>query len=137
MLDGAPVLLIASVSVYEAEGLERALEPAAWGMIRVKRADEARRLLDRFGKRVPVLVIDAGVLDMPHDGQWRGLRESRPGLGTIVRCLRPQNGLRDRRDDRTYEVDPDDIDGLCTAVRGFCLLFRSSPVGPLFQESRP
>ncbi|HXK24619.1 MAG TPA: hypothetical protein VMS55_18260 [Myxococcota bacterium] len=135
MRDGAPVLLIASVSAYEAEQLERALEPAGWGMARVGRADEARQLLDRLREGVAVLVIDAGVLEMPHDGQWRRLRESRPALGTIVRCLLPQNGLRERRDDRTYEVDPDDIDGLCTAVRGFCVLFRSSRPEPL-QEIR-
>ena len=101
----------------------------------MERADEARRLLDRLREGVAVLVIDAGVLEMPHDGQRRCLRESRPALGTIVRCLLPQNALRERRDDRTHEVDPDDIDGLCTAVRGFCVLFGSSRPGPL-QEIR-
>ncbi len=120
MFDGEPVLLIASVSAYEAELLELSLRPAGWDLVRVHGADEAARLLARCRERAPVLVIDSGVLEMPHDGQWRELRALFPELGTIVRCLLPQRGIREPRDGRTLEVHPDDVDGIRAAVRGLC-----------------
>ena len=90
MIDGEPVLLIASVSAYEAENLEHSLQPRGWSMRRVDHADHAAQQLRRCGRRVAVLVIDAGLLEMPHDGQWRRLRELHPRLATIVRCLLPE-----------------------------------------------
>ena len=112
MLDATPVLLIASVSAWEAQRLELSLRSTGCEQLRVEKAEEAARLLDRRRERGAVLIIDAGLLEMPHDPQWRSLREGHPELGTIVRCLRPRP-----RDARTLEVHPDDVDGIREAVR--------------------
>lgn len=135
MVNGNPLLLIASASAYEAQTLERSLENAGWNLLRVESVDQVALLLDRSGTHIAVLVIDAGLLEMPHGAQWRGLRTLHPELGTIVRCLRPRRVLREQRDSRALEVHPDDVEGICDAVRRLCPPIRPTVLAPPLEET--
>lgn len=116
MADSSPVVLIASVSPHERQQLEPALLRKGWSFRHVADASEAARQLDG-GARRAVLVIDAGLLDMPHDAQWRVLRSRYPELGVVVRCLGSRTGPPRRRNATTLEVHPDDLEAMSEAVR--------------------
>jgi len=113
--NGTPVVLIASVSPHEERFLEVALENTGWDLLPVGDAEEATRRLDG-AERGAVLVIDAGLLQMGPDPQWRVLLALRPELGTVVRCLIPQSRRLQRKNGTTFEVHPDDVEGLRDAV---------------------
>lgn len=117
MRDGAPVVLIASVSPYEARRIERSLKKTGWNLLRAQDAQEAARELAAAGPRPTVLVIDAGLLEMAHDPQWRDLRLNHPELGAVVRCVVPPAQRPRRRDRKTILVPPGDVEGTCRAVR--------------------
>jgi hypothetical protein len=119
MIDGNPLVLIASVSLHEGRLVQRALGTNGWTLLRVEDAAEAARRLDG-GARRAVLVIDAGLLEAGHDAQWRSLRSQRPELGTVVRCLGPRPGTPRRAAGGTLEVHPDDADGICEAIQSLC-----------------
>lgn len=119
MIDGAPVVLIATVSRYDGRSLELTLKRMGWDLVRVASASEAREQI-AGPARPAVLVIDAGLLQMEQDAQWRTLRTGHPALGTVVRSLVPRSGKRGplaRWDGRALAVHPDDFDGLCRAIR--------------------
>jgi len=119
MLDWMPVVLIASVSPHDGRLLEGALKKTGWTLLRVGDAGDAARELDG-GERRAVLVIDAGLLEMAHDTQWRDLRSRHPELGTVVRCLFSRPQPIHSAGARTFEVHPDDVQGMCAAVRSLC-----------------
>lgn len=120
VIEETPVVLIASVSRDDGWRLERALKSEGWTLLRVDDAEEAAQQLDRGDGRGGVLLIDAGLLEMTHDAQWRLLRARRPDLGTVVRCLISGSGPLACRDGRTFQVDPDDVEAMCHAVRHLC-----------------
>jgi hypothetical protein len=64
-----------------------------------------------------VLVIDSGLLHMPHDAQWRLLRARHPSLGVVVRCLIASSPGLEEEDAGTFRVHPDHRQGLLRAVR--------------------
>lgn len=108
-------ILIASVSALDRRRLERALGETDASLHPVDDAEQARRL-SAGRERECVLVIDAGLLDMPRDGQWRALRDRQGGLGFVVRCLVAPGAMR-RVAENTFHVHPDDHAGLREAVR--------------------
>lgn len=116
---GGPLVLIASVSAHEGRAVERALASTGWRRRPVAAAEEAARAIDGDG-RAGVLVIDAGLLEAPHDSQWRDLRSRHGGLATVIRCLNPEAGTPQWTDDRTLCVHPDDAHGVREAVRALC-----------------
>jgi hypothetical protein len=116
VIEGTPVVLIASVSLHEGRLVERALKNTGWILLRVEDADEAAREVDG-GARGVVLLIDAGLLEAPHDGQWRDLWSRHPELGTVVRCLSPRSEPPPRTDGRTLQIHPDDARGMREAIR--------------------
>lgn len=118
-VDGTPVVLIASVSSYESRLLEGALKETGWTLLRVHDAGDATRQLDG-GQRRMVLVIDSGLLETPHDPQWRVLRAHRPELRTVVRCLTPRARSLESGDGRTLRVHPDDLQVMHEAIRSLC-----------------
>lgn len=123
-MDGrTPVVLIASVSRYERHRLELALKPTGWTLCGVDSVQEAERACSVHG--APLLLIDSGLLEMPHDGRWRELRRRRPGLGAVVRCLVPLREIR-RVDRNTFLVHPDDDEGICRALGAL----HASPLAP-------
>ena len=67
-----------------------------------------------------VLVVDSGLLEMHHDGQWRTLRERHPAIGTVVRCWVPRNPGMQRAERGRLQVHPDDDESLIRAVRALC-----------------
>lgn len=115
MTAAKPLVLVANASRYEWDRLVPTLNAGRWKLQRVEKADEADRAC-RDERDAPVLVIDAGLLGMARDPQWRELRDRRPDLGVIVRCLLPEAKHR-RVDERTFFVDPDDGEEICRAIR--------------------
>jgi hypothetical protein len=90
-------------------------------------AAQTARYLDGGG-RPTVLVIDAGLLEMTHDPQWRLLRTQHPRLAMVVRCLIPQDrGFREQGES-TFLVHPDDDQGMCRAIRA--AVVRRRPISP-------
>lgn len=117
MVDGTSVVMIACVSSDDGRLLERALKETGSSPLRVCGAEEVTRRIDEDFGHGAVLLIDAGLLQMPHDPQWRDLCALRPDLGTVVRRLRPRAEPPAAPDLRTFEVYPDDLDGIRWAVR--------------------
>ncbi len=120
-----PVVLIASVSPDDGLRLETKLNGSGWDLQQVGNAHDAARRLNGNGNGA-VLVIDSGLLEMAHDGQWRELQRRYPNLGTVVRCLLPlaKTGAEPaiRKSGRTngsstFRVHPDDAEGVGQAVR--------------------
>jgi hypothetical protein len=108
------VILIASVSACERHRLELSLKKTGWTLCGVEDAEEAARACAAHDG-ASVLVIDAGLLEMAHDPQWRALRTRNPQLGAVVRCLIPRGGAR-QANGSTFLVHPDDHNGICRAV---------------------
>ena len=116
--NGAPQVLIASVSRHEGRALEASLERHGCSVLMVDDADHAARELDHGG-HLGVLVIDAGLLEMTHDAQWRVLATRHPQLGLVVRCLAPRREQPRRGIITRFEVHPDDVETICWAVGCF------------------
>ncbi len=116
MVDVDRRVLIACVSPQEGCLLESSLAKTGWSVLRVDDAGHAVRELDG-GEQLAVLVIDGGLLEMTHDAQWRVLLEGCPRLGVVVRCLAPRADPPRARDESTFEVHPDDLDGIRRTVR--------------------
>lgn len=111
------VILIASVSSADAWDLGLALKPTGATVLRVEGADEAARCLDgRERAGLVVLVIDAGLLEMAHDPQWRIFRKRHPALRTIVRRLLSRPRSHPKAELPTVDIHPDDMEGLREAV---------------------
>jgi DNA-binding NtrC family response regulator len=112
----SPTVLIASVSARDSTSLSALLGRTGFATQTVR---EAREVADGLeANSVPhVLVIDSGMLDSPHDAQWRDLRARHPALGVVVRCLVPRAKRSLRHDGRTVRVHPDDEDGVKRAIR--------------------
>lgn len=126
MVDGTPLVLIASVSPDEGRLLERGLKKTGWDLLRVEDAEDASRQLDGSDGR-PALVIDAGLLQMAHDSQWRDLRSRHPTLATVVRCLVPRRPKPGGGLCGAVEVSPDDLQGICEAIRTLVLSGHVTP----------
>jgi hypothetical protein len=112
-----PLVLAATVSRSEALELEQVLKEAGLevrGFVDAECA--ATELVAHRG--ACVLVLDAGLLQMSQDAQWRTLRERHPHLGTVIRCLIREPGVR-RLDDNTVLVHPDSAETLIEAVLSF------------------
>jgi len=112
-----PTLVLAAVvSSDEGRMLEKNLKREGF---EVRRVDDARDAETEFSSHVgsSVLVIDSGLLLMPHDGQWRGLRERQPSLGAVVRSLLRHYPIHAVDGERTLLVHPDDHDGLVRSIR--------------------
>lgn len=123
MQKGTPLVLIASVSPSDGQALEVAFKELGWDRVLVHDAADAADQIDDRG-RPAVLVIDSGLLEMAHDPQWRMLRVNNPELGTVVRCLvscRGRDAAPVRSDEATFHAHPDDLEGLCHAVRTLAL----------------
>ena len=119
MTDAKPIVLVASVSREEGRRIERELARAGWTVLPVDDADQAARHLNGAGPN-GALVIDAGLLQMAHDAQWRVFRAGHPELGTVVRSFVAGEQPRRGEDDRTLHVRPDDFGAMCRAVRRLC-----------------
>jgi hypothetical protein len=111
-----PVVLIASVSRGERRLVEACLKRTGFDLLAVDAAADASAELTARGAAPAALVIDAGLLEARHDGQWRQLRTRHPALGAVIRCLMPRADGSLRSDDRTFRVPPDDDAGLRQAV---------------------
>lgn len=116
MVDGVRRVLIASVSPQEDGLLETSLARTGWSVLRVDDAEQAARELNG-GEHPSVLVIDAGLLQMSHDGQWRTLLAGCSQLGVVVRCLAPRAEQPRAGNGSTFQVHPDDVDAICRTVR--------------------
>jgi DNA-binding response OmpR family regulator len=128
-----PLVLTASVSPHDGRWVESTLERAGFQVRLVDDAEAAHGAISgRDGGYV--LVIDSGLLEMPHDAQWRLLRARHPRLGAVVRCLIGADpGIR-RAEGRTFHVHPDCGEGLLQAVRA---LARRDPAEALVSARRP
>jgi hypothetical protein len=115
-LGRVPLVLAASVSATDRRSLEKLLIDARFEAQGIDGARDADGAISRHGGPW-VLVIDAGLLGMTHDGQWRLLRERHPTLGVVVRCLVDRNLGPQRMDGHTFLVHPDHDEGLVKAVR--------------------
>ena len=112
----APLVLTASASADERHRLAAALEEGGFEIRLVDEAEKAdAEIRDHPG--VCVLVIDSGLLEMHHDGQWRSLCERNPTLATVVRCWAPKNPAVRSKERRQLRVHPDDPEGLLNAIR--------------------
>jgi hypothetical protein len=109
------LVLIAGVSAHERRAVESTLESSGFGTVLVNDARHAEKELAVNGSCV--LVIDSGLLQAPHDGQWRNLRSRHPQLGTVVRRLIARANTCLPVDDATLLVHPDDDVGLRQAIR--------------------
>lgn len=118
-------VMIASVSMQEGRQLRTALERAGWDAVQLDGAGRAAREIAVFD-RAAVLLIDAGLLQAIHDGQWRELRACHPDLGTIVRCLGNTLAQPDGADDTALTVHPDDLPGISQAIRRLGWQYRAS-----------
>lgn len=118
-----PLVLIASVSTHERNGLEHALERTGFRTLVVDGAEAVSAAL-ASSPAPTVLVIDSGLLEAPHDAQWRSLRTRHPELGTVVRCLRPRHNGSECAHDRTLLVHPDDEMATQRAVRTLAAMVR-------------
>jgi hypothetical protein len=112
-----PVVLIASVSRVDRGLVETCLKQTGFDLLAVDAADDAAGELAARGAPPATLVIDAGLLEARHDGQWRLLRTQHPALGAVIRCLLPRADRSLRADERTFRVHPDDDAGLRQAVQ--------------------
>ena len=108
------MVLIASASTYERDRLAMALDGMGWILRPVSNAKEVVRLCSTEIAH-PILVIDAGLIDLPGDDQWRELRDLHPGLATVVRCLIDRDAI-ERTNATTLRVHPSNIDRLCEAI---------------------
>lgn len=111
-----PLVLIAAVSSHERRIVESSLTKTGFTTLAVDDAEDAATELAANGASW-VLVIDSGLLEAPHDSQWRVLRARHPGLGAVVRCLIPRANGSLRTDGKTFLVHPDDDEGMRQAVR--------------------
>lgn len=118
MTDSQPLILIASISDYEAQLLQRALERAGRAPHKARDAGEAARACSRHDG-ASVLVIDSGLLAMAHDPQWRLLQSRYPQLGVVVRALIRPGSIR-QAGENTFLVHPDDESGMCRAIGLLC-----------------
>jgi DNA-binding NtrC family response regulator len=114
----APLVLTASASADERHRLAAALKEGGFEVRVVDLAEEAEAEI-RGHPGASVLVIDSGLLEMHHDGQWRGLCERHPSLATVVRCWAPKNPAVRSKERRQLRVHPDDPEGLLNAIRSF------------------
>jgi len=120
------MIVVATVSSYEARLLESTLKLTGLDVTFVHAAREAEALL--IDPRLfCVLLVDSGLLEAPSDVQWRELRARHPGVGMVVRSLVRQPGNRPG-DACATEVHPDDHRGLLRALRALCKA--RSPVAP-------
>src|SRR5688572_20123104 len=85
MTSGVPVILIASASSYGRHCVERALQKTGRRVCSVADTAEAERVCAEDGG-ASILVIDSGLLEAPHNAQWRKLRRRHPTLGAVVCC---------------------------------------------------
>ncbi|MDH3685608.1 MAG: hypothetical protein OEP95_05250 [Myxococcales bacterium] len=116
MRDQPPLVLTASVSHGERRSLESTFKDAGLEAHGVDRANDADGEI--AGHDGPsVLVIDSGLLEMPHDAQWRDLRKRHADLGAVVRCLVRGNPGAERTNERTFHVHPDHLEELISAIR--------------------
>lgn len=129
-------VLIAAVSAQDGQQLEVALERAGWDVVRVSAANEAACEFER-PDRSAVLLIDAGLLQMAHDAQWRALRGRYPELGTVVRCLGRTIDLAQAADDGIRTVQPDDLPGISEAIRRFGWRYRAAAGRSQPEEGSP
>jgi hypothetical protein len=124
----SPVVLIASVSLYERRIVESMLKKTGFTTLAVDDAEDAARELSANGA-AGVLVIDSGLLEAAHDAQWREVRVLHPKLGAAVRCLISRAKGSQRRNGNTLLVHPDDAEGLRQAVRALAAGPSSQPRG--------
>lgn len=112
----SPLVLTANVSAVDRQWIAKTFEDAGFDVLGVEAAKDVDAHLARHRRRC-VLVIDSGLLGMPHDDQWRLLRTRHPDLGAVVRCwIGKEPGMR-RTEERTFLVHPDDGGGLLLAAR--------------------
>ena len=116
--DGELLVLAATVAAADRTGIERLLKDAGFEVRIVFCAEEAEVEIDGHTGRC-VLVIDGGLLNMPHDGCWRNVRARSPGLGTIVRCWIARDPGIEYHDDHMILVHPDGSEQLLEAMRSF------------------
>lgn len=118
-----PLVLIASVSDHERNGLEHTLEATGFRTLVVDAAEEAGAALAASAAPA-VLIIDSGLLEARHDAQWRRLRRRYPDLAAVVRCLLPRPDGSRWSHDRTLLVHPDDYPATQRAVRTLAAMVR-------------
>lgn len=121
-----PLVLIAAVSSHERRAVESLLERTGLATRGVD--DAVSALVEIAGNDRTVLVIDAGLLEAAHDGQWRALRARHPALAAVVRALVPRGGGL-HHDGRTRVIHPDDEDGIRRAVCDLSARSTATPSG--------
>jgi hypothetical protein len=126
MFDEPTLVMIATVAPRDVVGLAVALNGAEFAIREVKGAHHADGEIDGF-HGASVLVIDAGLLQMLHDPQWRDLRRRRPHLGVVVRSLIPRDPGFEYSEAGSLLVYPDNHEALLFAVRS---LARCESVAP-------
>jgi hypothetical protein len=65
--------------------------------------------------RASILVIDSGLLEAPHDAQWRELRSRHPELAAVVCCPTSRTHVQ-RTNRNTFVVHPSNRAGICDAL---------------------
>lgn len=111
-----PLVLTAIVCEDDRRRLERVLRGSGLEVRGMQDAGEAAEAVaDHDGPSI--LVIDAGLLHMSHDAQWRDLRSRHPDLGAVVRQLVREPTRPGWSGSRTALVHPDHDESLVEAVR--------------------
>jgi hypothetical protein len=113
MTSGGPVILIASRSLFDRLLIERDLGKAGWSVRAVRDSLAAERVCSNG--RASILVIDSGLLEAPHDPQWRELRSRHPELAAVVCCPTSRTHVQ-RTDRNTLVVHPSNRAGICDAI---------------------
>jgi hypothetical protein len=128
LLARQPLVLVASVSRSDRHALEKLFGDARFEVRSIEAAGDADGAVSGHGGPC-ALVIDAGLLGMTHDGQWRSLRQRHPDLGVVIRCLIGSDRGLQRMDPRTFLVHPDYDEGLVEAARALGAVAAVRPGG--------